>query len=165
MKCRKEHLDSSTDRKMQNVDVLFIIGTSYSSTRSEQVIQSRSSLQGLLLVLVEMIIHKWISSDGSELVPTTDVEINITLLVSLRHIKIVDSVWCFSMWISGIILWHAFSGECLPVGLAHHKLGNVWSISGRTTSNRCRRSVWLPLPPPRSFASKRVNLLLQPFKT
>jgi hypothetical protein len=27
----------------------------------------------------EMIIHKWISSDGSELVPTTDVEINLTL--------------------------------------------------------------------------------------
>jgi hypothetical protein len=26
----------------------------------------------------EMIIHKWISSDGSELVPTTDVKINIT---------------------------------------------------------------------------------------
>jgi hypothetical protein len=26
-----------------------------------------------------MIIHKWISSDGSELVPTTDVKINLTL--------------------------------------------------------------------------------------
>jgi hypothetical protein len=27
----------------------------------------------------EMIIHKWISSDGSELLPTTDVQINLTL--------------------------------------------------------------------------------------
>jgi hypothetical protein len=27
-----------------------------------------------------MIIHKWISSDGSELVPTTDVKINLTYL-------------------------------------------------------------------------------------
>jgi hypothetical protein len=26
-----------------------------------------------------MIIHKWISSDGSELVPTTDIKINLTL--------------------------------------------------------------------------------------
>jgi hypothetical protein len=27
----------------------------------------------------EMIIHKWISSDGSELVPITDVKMNLTL--------------------------------------------------------------------------------------
>jgi hypothetical protein len=27
----------------------------------------------------EMIIHKWISSDGSELVPTTDIKINLIL--------------------------------------------------------------------------------------
>jgi hypothetical protein len=27
-----------------------------------------------------MVVHKWISSDGSELVPTTDVKINLTIL-------------------------------------------------------------------------------------
>jgi hypothetical protein len=32
----------------------------------------------------EMLIHKWISSDGSELVSTTDVQINLTLPYSIR---------------------------------------------------------------------------------
>jgi hypothetical protein len=32
----------------------------------------------------EMIIHEWISSDGSELVPTTDVKLNLTIYIKLE---------------------------------------------------------------------------------
>jgi hypothetical protein len=32
-----------------------------------------------------MIIHKWISSDGSELVPTTDVKVNLTLPIMCAY--------------------------------------------------------------------------------